>query len=88
MKLIIELDKVAYDLLTGKIETANIDLFSTLIKSVKNGTPLEEELEKIKEEIQGLIDFEESCCGNTTLGYECLGVINNKIGELKEEINE
>lgn len=42
MKLIIELDKVAYDLLTGKIETANIDLFSTLIKSVQNGTPLEE----------------------------------------------
>lgn len=42
-----------------------------------------EELEKIKEEIQGLIDFEESCCGNTTLGYECLGVIENKISELK-----
>ena len=41
MKLVIELDKVAYDLLTGKIETANIDLFSTLIKSVQNGTPLE-----------------------------------------------
>lgn len=44
-----------------------------------------EELEKIKEEIQGLIDFEESCCGNTTLGYECLGVINDKISELKGE---
>lgn len=44
-----------------------------------------EKLEKIKDEIQGLIDFEESCCGNTTLGYECLGVINNKIGELKGE---
>lgn len=40
-------------------------------------------LEQIKEEIQGLIDFEESCCGNTTLGYECLGVIDNKISELK-----
>lgn len=44
-----------------------------------------EELEKIKDEIQGLIDFEESCCGNTTLGYECLSVINNKISELKGE---
>ena len=42
-----------------------------------------EELEQIKNEIQGLIDFEESCCGNTTLGYECLSVINNKISELK-----
>ena len=38
-----------------------------------------DELEKIKEEIQGLIDFEESCCGNTTLGYECLGVVNKSI---------
>lgn len=44
-----------------------------------------EELEKIKDEIQGLIDFEESCCGNTTLGYECLGVINKHIAELKGE---
>ena len=42
-----------------------------------------EELEKIKTEIQGLIDFEESCCGNTTLGYQCLGVIDDKISELK-----
>lgn len=44
-----------------------------------------EELEQIKNEIQGLIDFEESCCGNTTLGYECLGVINKNISELKGE---
>lgn len=42
-----------------------------------------EELEKIKEEIQGLIDFEESCCGNTTLGYECLGVINGSIEAIR-----
>ena len=28
MKLVIEIDKVAYNLLTGKIETANIDLYS------------------------------------------------------------
>ena len=44
-----------------------------------------EELEKIKAEIQGLIDFEESCGGNTTLGYQCLGVIDDKISELKGE---
>ena len=44
-----------------------------------------EELEKLKTEIQGLIDFEESCCGNTTLGYQCLGVIDDKISELKGE---
>ena len=40
MKLVIEIDKVAYNLLTGKIETANIDLYSILIQSVQNGTPL------------------------------------------------
>ena len=43
------------------------------------------ELERIKEEIQGLIDFEESCCGNTTLGYQCLGVVEDRISELKGE---
>lgn len=42
-----------------------------------------EELEKIKEEIQGLIDFEESCCGYTTLAYECLGVINERIEAIR-----
>lgn len=46
-----------------------------------------EELEKIGEEIQGLIDFEETCCGNVTLGYQCLSVIDNKITELKGENN-
>ena len=40
-------------------------------------------LQEIKEEIQGLIDFEESCCGNTTLGYECLGVINERIEAIR-----
>ena len=44
-----------------------------------------EELEKIKTEIQGLIDFEESCGGNTTLGYQCLGVVKDRISELKGE---
>ena len=47
-----------------------------------------EELEKIKEEIQGLIDFEESCCGNTTLGYECLGVINERIEAIRGKDTE
>lgn len=41
------------------------------------------ELEKIKEEIQGLIDFEESCCGNATLGYSCLRVINESIEAIR-----
>lgn len=48
-----------------------------------NNEDIIEELENIKDEIQDLIDFEESCCGNTILGYECLSVINNKISKLK-----
>ena len=40
-------------------------------------------LEKIKGEIQGLIDFEESCCGNATLGYSCLRVINESIEAIR-----
>ena len=77
MKLVIELDKVAYDLLTGKIETANIDLFSTLIKAVQNGTPLEEELETILAEEAEL--SEQS-------GFVSVAeLISNRIEELKEE---
>ena len=53
------------------------------IKALENQKTIIEELEKIKEEIQGLIDFEESCCGNTTLGYECLGVINESIEAIR-----
>ena len=52
---------------------------------MENGNPAVALLEKWKTEIQGLIDFEESCCGNTTLGYQCLGVIDDKISELKGE---
>lgn len=58
---------------------------SFICKEFQNQWGYIEELEKIKTEIQGLIDFEESCCGNTTLGYQCLGVIDDKISELKGE---
>lgn len=44
---------------------------------------IETVLVDIKDEIQGLIDFEESCCGDITLGYQCLGVIEDRISELK-----
>ena len=43
------------------------------------------QLIKLETEIQGLIDFEESCCGNTTLGYQCLSAIKDKISELEGE---
>ena len=44
-----------------------------------------DELEKVREKIQSLIDFEEGCSGNTTLGYECLGIINDTLSDLKGE---
>lgn len=56
-------------------------------EALENQTSIIAELEKIKAEIQGLIDFEESCCDNTILGYECLDVIDKHISELKGENN-
>lgn len=57
-------------------------------EALKNQKSIIEELEKIKEKIQGLIDFEDSCSGNTTLGYQCLGVVEDRISELKGENND
>ena len=79
MKLIIDVPEGNYKALK-KMSSFNLGVYHEMIL---NGIPLEEELQKIKDEIQDLIDFEESCCGNATLGYECLGVINNKLSELK-----
>ena len=58
-------------------------LVADAIKALENQKTLQEELENIKNEIQGLIDFEESCCGNTTLGYSCLRVINESIEAIR-----
>ena len=40
MELVIDLPKEAYDLITGKTDFANIDLYSTLIQAVQKGTSL------------------------------------------------
>lgn len=58
---------------------------SFICKEFQNQWGFIEELEKIRDEIQDLVDFEETCCGNAILGYQCLSVINNKITELKGE---
>lgn len=42
MNCIISIPQEAYNLIIGKIDTANLDLYSTLIQSVKNGIPLEQ----------------------------------------------
>ena len=88
MKLIINIPEDVYTRLFDNGIQDNeitIDDICEMARALRLGTPLEEELEKIKAEIQDLIDFEETCCGNTTLGYQCLGVINNRISELKGE---
>lgn len=94
MKLVIELDEVAYDLLTGKIETANIDLFSTLIKSVQNGTPLSEELKKLKAEIEKENEsyitmwetgFDDVSYGKYRAYRKAIGIIVKHIDELEGE---
>lgn len=41
MNCIIDIPQEAYDLIMGKTDTANLDLYSTLIQSVKNGIPLD-----------------------------------------------
>lgn len=64
-------------------DTDLIEALDMGIKALENQKSIIEELENLKEEIQGLIDFEESCCGNATLGYECLGVINERIEAIR-----
>ena len=88
MKFIIELDERRFKDLQRIASIQMRRKCLTCEQIIANGIPLSEELEKIKEEIQGLIDFEESCCGNTALGYQCLGVIKDRISELKGENND
>jgi archaellum component FlaC len=44
-----------------------------------------DELESLQEEIQNLIDFNESCDGHTDL-YQADGLIKERIAKLKGEI--
>ena len=41
MNCIISIPQEAYDLIMGKTDAANLDLYSTLIQSVKNGIQLD-----------------------------------------------
>lgn len=40
MKIVIDIPEEAYNLIVKKIDTANIDLYSTLINATENCTPL------------------------------------------------
>ena len=83
MKVVIDIPEDYYEIIKHDVKVNHNDFKP--YKIIANGTPFSEKLEKIKAEIQGLIDFEESCCGNTTLGYQCLGIIEDRISELKGE---
>lgn len=82
MKAVIEVDVPEYQI--GQ-EVSVYFKDTMCIKGVCQEDDTIEKFEKIKEEMQGLIDFEKSCCGDATLGYECLDVIEQCIEELKGE---
>lgn len=68
MQIVIDIPDEAYNLISGKIDAVNIDLYSTLISSVKNGTPLPKghgrlgDLDALQKEVSswGMNDYEPS----------------------------
>ena len=62
MNCIISIPQEAYDLIIGKIDTANLDLYSTLIQSVKNGISLDKIRAKIKSKEMIETTSESSVC--------------------------
>ena len=96
MKLIIDIDKdIAQGIIGGKGEMPrNIvrSFQATIADAIKNGTPLSEELEKIKAEIKvnarGEYDFEGYCREEKISIKEVDKIIDNHIKELKGEDNK
>ena len=88
MKVITDIDKDDFEIL--KYEERNGNDFKP-IKLIANGTPLEEEFKKIKEEIEDTGGYEQEVHGKTEflkgITY-CLNIINKYIEELKGEKNE
>lgn len=84
MKQIIDIDDEEYNECIERNEWDTLSLGVKLIKAVQNGTPLLEELENIKEEIQSIIALADSRGEDTKLAYQCQIVINERISELKE----
>lgn len=77
MNCIISIPQEAYDLITGKIDTANLDLYSTLIQSVKNGISFDDIENEIKKEMLGLISFSHSTPDYVNGIMNCVDIINN-----------
>lgn len=96
MKYIIELPEDVYKRTIFYKEFHDLSDCVTTIKAIENGTPLEEELEKIKTEIETKCKV---CCLPRIIAecnisksnrewceyYYCLKIINEHIAELKGE---
>ena len=82
MKLVIELDDETYNDTIDRPRLNLIGLFR-LIEAVQKGTPLEEELEKIKEEMDKLHKI--NCDFECIRYYNDLEIIDRHIKELKGE---
>lgn len=91
MKLIIDIPKSIYEYMqTDKYDRHKTEYFEMIIPhSVKDGTPLEEELEKIRAKINSKdIDclYEEDFAYSYGL-HEAIQIIDDRISELKGENN-
>lgn len=89
MKLIIDIDERAYK---GCMELKSNDdmglLGLHLINATANGIPLEEELEKIKGEIQELAYYDNNYCGFVLPEWKISDIIYDYIRELKGDSDE
>lgn len=91
MKLIINIpNKIYEEILKNKGTDKSLDFDKSLILevAVENGTPLEEEFKKIKDEIENTGAYEQEVHGKTEflkgITY-CLNIIDNRIKKLKEK---
>ena len=82
MKLIIDIDEDVYKLFTGNGQGMKVVRFN-LENTLKNGTPLEEELENLKTEIRHKSYIQEEY-GDISVNT-VMWIIDKRISELKGE---
>lgn len=76
------LKKAIYPFIESDLKVVTVeDIKSAPTADVKS--IVVEELEKIKAEIEKIILFEESRDESATLAYECLGIVDKELYELK-----
>jgi len=85
MKYIIDIPEEVYKRIIFYKEFHDLSDCVTTIKAIENGTPLEEELEKIKAEIMSIGNWREIYEVPNGYVVECLNIIDKHIAELKGE---